>query len=232
MIPPPLQHQMSPGPCQPPQHAPPPPPVPVPVPIPHYQPPQVPQELPVYSQSHETTLGRLAGSVVNFSKDFAPFLQTSSYDDGLSAWHGASNSSIAEQSSLLYDDISARFNAVMTLIDDEKRHGTENDLFDCPVEVEANSAITNGFGAVPDDLYDAYDSSRPSSPHVHFNLPQEGDRGVVFPRPILKNGGGKKGVRRKKSQGACVAASSVVSFSKVELYGNSKLPRDLPSLAL
>lgn len=158
--------------------------------------------------------------MLNLSKDFIPFAP-GIYDDGLSAWHGATGtaSNLTEQTQLLYDDIYARFNNVMTLIDHEKRHGNENDLFDCQID-----AADSDFGASS--------QARPASPHVHFNLPQDGDRGVVFPRPILKNG--KKGVKRKKSQGSCVASSVVggISFSKVELYGNSKLPRELPSLAL
>jgi hypothetical protein len=49
-------------------------------------------------------------------------------DDGLPSWH-AYGSQLLNQSAALYDQISSKFDDVMTLIDGDKLKGHENELF-------------------------------------------------------------------------------------------------------
>ncbi|KAF7545182.1 hypothetical protein G7Z17_g9364 [Cylindrodendrum hubeiense] len=153
-------------------------------------------------QQHNSTLGRFTGSMVNLTKDIVPAIPQL-YDDGLAAWHGCTQ--LVSSTATKYDQVYNRFNNVMTLIDHEKCVGNENDLFNC---------ISNP------------SPSPQSSPDNSPPLNQ--DRG--FDMPSSKP---KKSLKPKKSQASC--ATAVVSgnyFSKVEHYANSKLPRDLPPLAL
>lgn len=154
------------------------------------------------SQQQHTALGRFTGSMVNLTKDIVPAIPQL-YDDGLAAWHGCTQ--IANSTAAVYDQVYSRFNNVMTLIDHEKCVGTENDLFHC------SSSPVPSPQSSPDSI-----------------SPPTQDRGIDFlsSKP-------KKSLKPKKSQATCAAA--VVSgnyFSKVEYYANSKLPRDLPPLAL
>ncbi|KAI5458508.1 hypothetical protein BGZ63DRAFT_391525, partial [Mariannaea sp. PMI_226] len=201
-----MPHQMSPGPNQPNQPSSP------------FPPPQVPpQHQSIYQQQpqqtqHHTTLSRLAGSVSGFTRNFIPFApQVQVYDEGLSAWHGANNGANPD-----YDQIYNRFNNVMTLIDHEKCYGNENDLFDC-----------HATGPLAETV--------PTRKAVSFDLaPQE--RNAIFPQPQPRQPPRtKKGPKHKRPQTATNVAVSVVSgnyFSKVELYANSKLPRELPPVSL
>jgi len=105
---------------------------------------------------------------------------------------------LLNQSAALYDQISDRFNDVMTLIDGDRYVGNERDLF-------------------------AWQSGQ--SPSQSPTL--TGDRGGPKSKP--------KSRPRDHPKGQTSAAAAVISgnfFAKVELYGNSKLPMDLPPLRL
>ncbi|KPM37826.1 hypothetical protein AK830_g8734 [Neonectria ditissima] len=167
-----------------------------------HQQPQQPQQ-PHQPQHHHSPLGRFTGSMVNLTKEMVPAAIPQLYDDGLSVWHGCNQ--LATSTAAKYDQVYSRFNNVMTLIDTEMCHGNENDLFNCHSGPEPEPQSSASITTSPPLAQDRGFSSKP-----------------------------KKSVKPKKSQSSNVA-SCVVSgnyFSKVEFYANSKLPRDLPRLAL
>ncbi|KAK0727477.1 Alpha/Beta hydrolase protein [Lasiosphaeria miniovina] len=69
------------------------------------------------------------GSVVDLAKEICPNSNFPPiFDDGLPRWHGYS-SQLLNQSAAMADQISSRFNDVVTLIDCERYAGNEGDLF-------------------------------------------------------------------------------------------------------
>jgi hypothetical protein len=149
------------------------------------------------------------GSVVNLAKDVVPATVNALpqlYDDGLSAWHGY-GSQLLNQTAALYDQISSRFNHVMTVIDQEACSGNETELFSYqPVGVPGPQ--------LP-----------PRPPSEDATL----DKGGVGPKEKKK-----KGRDAPKGQTTAVAASVVSGnyFAKVDLYSNSRLPSRLPKVKL
>lgn len=101
-----------------------------------------------------------------------------------------------------FDEISYRLNNVLTLIDNESLAGHEMDLFACRQLMAPEP--------------DANAHSKPSK-----KSSKDRDR--------------ERSNDKSKGQPAADVAASVVRgnyFSKVELYANSKLPRDLPPFAV
>lgn len=144
--------------------------------------------------------------MVNLTKEVIPKGSIAQlYDESVSAWHGCSSqaSQLFDTTNTLYDQVYGSFNDVMTLIDLEKLCGNETRLFDCR-------------------------PNPPSPPHATSPpLPQAHGE-------ITEKGGPRRTHKEKKGRQYPVA-SAVVSgnyFAKVELYTNSKLPMNLPSLAL
>ncbi|KAI1329051.1 alpha/beta-hydrolase [Xylariaceae sp. FL0255] len=126
-------------------------------------------------------------------------------DDGLPKWH-AYGSQLLNQGAAMYDQLSSKFNDVMTLIDREKYSGDENELF----------------------VYEA-----PPSPGQE-NVPLPPPRPSTSPTAKApKSGQGKKQkLDASKGHTGRVATSLIsnIYFAKVDLYANSKLPKDLPPL--
>ncbi|KAF7563577.1 hypothetical protein G7046_g512 [Stylonectria norvegica] len=149
-------------------------------------------------QQHHSSLGRFTGSMIDLAKEVVPGNSIPQlYNDGLSAWHSTT---------AMYDQVSSRFDNVMTLIDNEKLFGDEKDLFSCqPLPSPAHSP--------------------PTSPPVTT------DRG--FGKPSSKKSSKDKSKSKSKYHASDVATCVPGSyFSKVELYANSKLSMNLPPLAL
>ncbi|OTA84144.1 hypothetical protein M434DRAFT_173648 [Hypoxylon sp. CO27-5] len=143
------------------------------------------------------------GSAVNIVNEMIPGnVVPQILNDGLPRWHSY-GTQLLNQSAAMYDQICSSFNDVMTLIDRDKYVGNENDLF----------------------MYQSHPIPSPSS---------EPAQQIVLHKGSAKKG--KKEAPKDTSKGqASALASSLASrgyFSKVELYANSKLPRDLPSLRL
>ncbi|KAF5011913.1 hypothetical protein FDECE_2009 [Fusarium decemcellulare] len=151
-------------------------------------------------QHYHSPLGKFTGSMVNLAK-VASIQQL--YDDGLSAWHGATQ--LANSTNGLYNQVFSRFNNVMTLIDHEKLCGNENDLFNC---------------------HSASYPSPQSSPENSPPLPQKGFEKSAKPNKRTRH------KDKPQSCNVTAAVISGNYFSKVELYANSKLPMDLPPLDL
>lgn len=146
--------------------------------------------------------------MVNLARDVVPGSAAHElsqlYDDGLSAWHG-SCTQLVNSTAAVYDQVSSRFNDIMTSIDHEKFMGHERDLFDFQ--------WSSGTHVTP-----------PPNPPTT-------DRGFFSPPPPKKSS--KKQPKHKGSANtvtSCAVSNSY--FSKVELYANSRLPKDLPPLTL
>jgi len=120
-------------------------------------------------------------------------------DDGLPSWH-AYGSQLLNQSAALYDQISSKFDDVMTLIDGDKLKGHENELFMYQQPSSANPSSSP-----------VVSTSRPAAP--------KGGQGKKSRKDAAPKG-----------QTSPVAASLITGgyFSKVDLYANSRLPLDLP----
>ncbi|KAH9901804.1 alpha/beta-hydrolase [Xylariomycetidae sp. FL2044] len=143
-------------------------------------------------------------------------------DDGLPRWHNQATR-LLNQGAAMYDEIWSKFDDVMTLIDQDKYSGDEQELFVYHPQAGAVS------------------SSLSHSPPLGL---EDGTRGFSNKKDKEKK---KKKQEKKdkkdisslpKGQGgvpAATAASALVSgnyFAKVELYANSRLPLDLPPLRL
>jgi hypothetical protein len=113
-----------------------------------------------------------------------------------------------DQSVAFYDQLSTRFNDVMTSIDRDGYFGDEKELFVWQPETTVEA------------------TSPSHSPSL--------DRGLGTDRGFAKKP--KKSNSRDSSKGqTATAAASLISancFAKVELYANSRLPMDLPPLRL
>lgn len=141
-----------------------------------------------------------------------------------------------------YDDISKRFNEVMTLIDCESLKGHEMDLFSCTAKPTDQRR-----GRPRDKLPQTHGEARRTR-----SADEDGERALFKPcqkkkeSEVKKHHSGEKKSSGKPSkekladrekdkiQPANVAASVVAGtyFSKVQHYANSRLPSDLPPLSL
>ncbi|OAA56533.1 lipase, class 3 [Niveomyces insectorum RCEF 264] len=68
------------------------------------------------------------GSVVNLATDLLPMNVPHFFDDGLSPWH-ASSSHLLNQGAAFYDQLSSKFDNVLTSIDRDRYTGNEGELF-------------------------------------------------------------------------------------------------------
>jgi len=133
------------------------------------------------------------------------------FDDGLSSLHGY-KTQVLNQGAALCDQInqiSGRFNDVLTSIDLDHYKGNERELFgwragqvSAQTTASSNAHSTSGTKSVP---------SKTSHKKGHSSSKEH-----------------------PKGQTSAVAATVISGsyFSKVELYANSKLPLDLPPLRL
>ncbi|RWA07397.1 hypothetical protein EKO27_g7709 [Xylaria grammica] len=121
-------------------------------------------------------------------------------DDGLPRWH-AYGTQLINQGAALYDQISSKFDDVMTLIDRDKFLGNENDLF---MYQQPGHAL-----------------SSPSADGTHHSAVSKGSRGKTKP----------KSEDTPKGQTSTAVASTLTGgyFAKVDLYINSRLPLGLPA---
>ncbi|XXG99987.1 hypothetical protein Hte_006329 [Hypoxylon texense] len=124
-------------------------------------------------------------------------------DDGLPRWH-AYGTQLVNQTAAMYDQIFARFDNVMTLIDRDKYTGNENDLF-------------------------TYQSHPVAAPPTE-PPPQQ----LIVSKGHVKKGKKETTKEVAKGQTSALASSlaSRGYFAKVDLYANSKLPANLPPLRL
>ncbi|KAF2973203.1 hypothetical protein GQX73_g301 [Xylaria multiplex] len=121
-------------------------------------------------------------------------------DDGLPGWH-AYGTQLINQGAALYDQISSKFNDVMTLIDRDKFLGDENELFTYQQPSHASSSS--------------------SAEESHRSAVSKGSKGKKR----------RKSKDNTKGQTSTAVASSITGgyFAKVDLYVNSRLPLDLPA---
>ncbi|KAH7309604.1 Alpha/Beta hydrolase protein [Stachybotrys elegans] len=110
---------------------------------------------------------------------------------------------LANPLALVYGDIASRFDNLMTSIDNERLRGDENSFFCCKPETAIAVKPTQDLAPTTDRALIGKPSKKPTE-------------------------------KKPKNSGTNVAASVVSGtyFSKVELYANSKLPMNLPRLAL
>ncbi|KAI9155068.1 hypothetical protein HJFPF1_07635 [Paramyrothecium foliicola] len=125
------------------------------------------------------------------------------YEDGLSAWRGCNQ--FADSTTAICGDLSGRFDELMTMIDQEKLCGNESKLF----AIQPQASLDNNLLAPSTSL-----------------VPVSNERGFGKSSNQTK--------QKPKIQPTSVAASVVTGnyFSKVEHYANSRLPNDLPRLAV
>lgn len=124
-------------------------------------------------------------------------------DDGLPRWH-AYGTQLVNQTAAMYDQIFARFDNVMTLIDRDKYVGDENDLF-------------------------IYQSHPVAAPPIEPPSQQH----IVYKGHVKKGKKETpKEVAKKQTSALASSLASRGYFAKVDLYANSKLPADLPPLRL
>ncbi|KAI0835777.1 alpha/beta-hydrolase [Hypoxylon sp. FL0890] len=143
------------------------------------------------------------GSAVNIASEMIPGnMVPQILNDGLPRWHSY-GTQLLNQSAAMYDQICSSFNDVMTLIDRDKYVGNENDLF----------------------MYQS---------HPIPAQPSESTQQIVLHKGTGKKNKKETSKETPKGQKAAIASSlaSRGYFAKVELYTNSKLPRDLPPLRL
>ncbi|KAI0431920.1 Alpha/Beta hydrolase protein [Xylaria sp. FL1042] len=120
-------------------------------------------------------------------------------DDGLPRWH-AYGTQLINQGAALYDQISSKFDDVMTLIDRDKFLGNESELF----------------------MYQQPDhaSPLPSADSKHHSAVSKGIQGKKKKSKDLPRG---------QATAVAVSATTGGYFAKVDLYANSRLPLDLPT---
>jgi hypothetical protein len=155
-------------------------------------------------QQCQLDLDRFAGSMLNLAKDMVP---AGLYEEGVSAWRDCNQ--FANNTTVACQDMASKFDELMTMIDQEKLCGNESKLFD--IHPRNNTPYGNPVHAATTTAL----------------VPVSTERG--FGRPSKNN------LKEKaKIQPTAVAASVVTGnyFSKVECYANSKLPYDLPRLAV
>lgn len=192
---PPSSHYQTPGPYPPPivvnQHH-------------YYLGPPPPGGPPVQHPPSTNPTSKLnLGSVLNLAKEMCPgagILQKT-IDDNVPGLQGC-GTQLLNQSAALYDQISDRFNNVMTLIDGDQYKGNEKDLF-------------------------AWQPPTQAPPHP-TSVVKSGEKGLAKTKQKSKTKDQPKG--QTTAVAASVISSNF--FAKVELYANSKLPLDLPPLRL
>lgn len=158
-----------------------------------------------YSYPYVAGPAKFSESMQNLSRNAAA---VPSCDDGLSAWYGYSTN-LLTSTVTAFDEVSARLNHVLTLIDVEHLKGHEMDLFACR-QPTLGSGYHGAWGGAEDATVRA----------------NGGDRDRHRGRSSDKN---------KGKESTTDLANSVVQgnyFSKVELYANAKLPRDLAPFAV
>lgn len=157
-------------------------------------------------QAAGSGLGRWTGSLVDLGRG-----------DGLYAPLRGSRDAV-------YGDICARFDDVMTLIDRERYAGDERDLFVCQSAPQPSQSQPSLSAPRPPD--------QPSSTDRWRNFGGGGSSSSKKPSSSEKRLPGHADPRKPQT---CDVAAAVVSgsyFSKVDLYANSRLPVNLPPLAL
>jgi hypothetical protein len=119
-------------------------------------------------------------------------------DDGLPQWH-AYGTQLLNQGAALYDQISAKFDDVMTMIDRDKFTGDENDLF----------------------MYQQPNQTSPLPPAdaTHHSAVSKSGQGKKS----------KKDVTKAQIGAVATSPLIGGYFAKVDLYANSRLPSNLPS---
>ncbi|KAI1424726.1 Alpha/Beta hydrolase protein [Xylaria sp. FL1777] len=120
-------------------------------------------------------------------------------DDGLPRWH-AYGTQLINQSAALYDQISSKFDDVMTLIDRDKFLGDETELFVYQQSIHA--------------------SPLPSTDVRHQSALSKGGLGKK------KKG---KDPSKVEASAVAASSTAGGYFAKVDLYANSRLPWDLPT---
>ncbi|KAK3370071.1 Alpha/Beta hydrolase protein [Podospora didyma] len=141
------------------------------------------------------------GSVVNLAKEIYPGANIPLFDDGLPSWHGYT-SQLLNQSAAVVDQISNRFNDVMTLIDGNRYAGNETELFAWQAE------------------------QPPQQQPTHTAVTEKG----LLPRPKKKTQ--SRDHPKGQTTAVATSVISGNFFAKVHLYANSRLPMDLPPLRL
>lgn len=142
--------------------------------------------------------------MATLARDFGAL---STGDDGLSGWYGYTTNLVTSTVNAC-DDVANRLNNVLTLIDGEHMKGHEMDLFTCRQPQQQPAARSSA------------DEQRPGKPSTR-NKDKDQGRDRDRDRTREKD--------RSKPQATDVATSVVKGnyFSKVELYANSKVPKDL-----
>ncbi|KAK3935874.1 alpha/beta-hydrolase [Diplogelasinospora grovesii] len=159
---------------------------------------------PTYQQTSQGPQTSGGGSVVDLADKICPGTGIPQlFDDGLPPWHGY-KSQLLSQGAALVDQISSRFDSVMTLIDRDRYAGNEKDLFVW---------------------------QPPGEQHARQSPPSDTS---VAERASPKTRNKKPAKDHPKGQTTAVAAAVVSGsyFAKVELYANSRLPMGLPPLRL
>lgn len=119
-------------------------------------------------------------------------------DDGLPRWH-AYGTQLINQSAALFDQISSKFDDVMTMIDREKLIGNEDDLF----------------------MY--------QQPHTPPPQPADATQRSVVSKGNQGKKKKSKDVPNGQTSPIAASLTTGGYFAKVDLYANSRLPFDLPS---
>ncbi|SPQ21342.1 ed56b252-29a9-4ce1-8ca8-a4c537610988 [Thermothielavioides terrestris] len=131
-------------------------------------------------------------------------------EDALPRWHGCGNQ-LVSQGSALVNEISDRFDNVLTMIDQGGYDGKEGDIF----AWQPTQAPVQRTGPPPP----------PPAP-------------VPSGRPVANRGmpqSSKRGARTEHPKGQTTEAAALASesfFAKVDKYANSRLPMNLPPLKL
>jgi hypothetical protein len=131
------------------------------------------------------------------------------FNDGAPAWQRQGTQAL-NQGAALYDVISSKFDAVVTMIDGENFSGDERDLFVHQPPLPAPQQLQQSFAGGE----------------------TQGERAIMgFGRDKDK----PKKAKELKGDTGCPIASAISStnyFAKVNLYANSKLPENLPPIKL
>lgn len=149
------------------------------------------------------------------------------FDDGPPSWL-PNGTQLLNQSAALYDQLSDRFNELMTSIDRDDFTGTEQDLF----HWQQSSSPSSPSDRNPETAL------MPTARSTHYGGPRDRDRSInprkqtkrkptIRPRP-------RPGPKPSKIESATLASPLLNQnyFSKVLLYANSRLPPNLPPLRL
>jgi hypothetical protein len=202
-------------------------------PAPHYdasyRPPPPPYQHPIVVNQHyylpqpsaedpnRHYLTKLTGSVANVAREVMPVTAAhlgdlhwaGNYGSGPSTWHGTGlGTQLLNQTAAVVDQISSRFDRIMTMIDVEKYTGNEPGLFTSHPAMPMHTAGHH--------LY---------HPNVEVPVPEKSKKAKT--RAEREN-------LHPKGQTTAIAVSvaSGSYFDKVELYANSRLSRQLPPLKL